>query len=102
MKELNLVCWDVRTREVGIKEVNQEFSPKDIELIRRDYFANESWETFLSYEDPHQDTLIGLLRLRKLGAKRFMKELQGKVSMVRELHVYGSVVPIHARDPKKF
>lgn len=22
--------------------------------------------------------------------------------MVRELHVYGSVVPIHARDPKKF
>lgn len=102
MKELNLVCRDVRTREVGIKEVNQELNPKDIELLRRDYFANESWETFLSYEDPHQDTLIGLLRLRKLGAKRFMKELQGKVSMVRELHVYGSVVPIHARDPKKF
>ncbi len=22
--------------------------------------------------------------------------------MVRELHVYGSVVPIHERDPKKF
>jgi len=22
--------------------------------------------------------------------------------MVRELHVYGSVVPIHSRDPKKF
>lgn len=40
MKELNLVCRDVRTREVGIKEVNKEFSPKDIELIRRDYFAN--------------------------------------------------------------
>lgn len=102
MKELNLVCRDVRTREVGIKEVNHEFSPKDIELIRRDYFANDNWETFLSYEDPHNDTLIGLLRLRKLGKKRFMKELEGKVSMVRELHVYGSVVPIHARDPKKF
>lgn len=25
-----------------------------------------SWETFLSYEDPEQDILIGLLRLRKL------------------------------------
>ncbi len=42
-------------------------SPKDSELIRRDYVANMEWETFLSYEDPHNDQLIGLLRLRKLG-----------------------------------
>ncbi len=42
-------------------------SPKDTELIRRDYFANNGWETFLSYEDPHSDQLIGLLRLRKVG-----------------------------------
>jgi len=40
--------------------------------------------------------LIGLLRLRKLGEKVFMKELEGECSMVRELHVYGSVVPVHA------
>ena len=26
-----------------------------------------SWETFLSYEDPEKDILIGLLRLRKVG-----------------------------------
>ena len=26
----------------------------------------------------------------------------GSVSIVRELHVYGSVVPIHSRDPSKF
>ena len=102
MKELNLVCRDVRTREVGIKEIHKKLKPEDVELIRRDYTANGSWETFLSYEDPHQDTLIGLLRLRKLGDKKFMKELEGDVSMIRELHVYGSVVPIHARDPKKF
>ena len=30
------------------------------ELIRRDYVANGGWETFLSYEDPEQDILIGL------------------------------------------
>jgi len=102
MKEMNLACRDVRTREVGIKEVHTKLLPKDVELIRRDYYANGSWETFLSYEDPHQDTLIGLLRLRKAGSKKFMKELQGEVAIVRELHVYGSVVPIHSRDPKKF
>ncbi len=29
-------------------------------------------------------------------------ELKGGVSVVRELHVYGSVVPVSARDPVKF
>jgi elongator complex protein 3 len=28
--------------------------------------------------------------------------LKGGVSIVRELHVYGSVVPVSARDPTKF
>ena len=53
MKEMNLACRDVRTREVGIKKIHTNRLPDDIELIRRDYFANESWETFISYEDPH-------------------------------------------------
>lgn len=72
------------------------------ELIRRDYVANGGWETFLSYEDPEQDILIGLLRLRKCAADSFRPELKGGCSIVRELHVYGSVVPVHARDPTKF
>ena len=42
-----------------------------MELIRRDYFANEGWETFLSYEDPEQDILVGLLRLRKPSNEAF-------------------------------
>jgi len=29
-------------------------------------------------------------------------ELKEKTSIVRELHVYGSVVPVSARDPTKF
>ena len=73
-----------------------------VELIRRDYTANGGWETFLSYEDPQQDILIGLLRLRKCSSNTFRPELKGDVSIVRELHVYGSAVPVHARDPKKF
>lgn len=71
-------------------------------MIRRDYVANGGWETFLSYEDPEQDILIGLLRLRKCSEETFRPELKGGVSIVRELHVYGSVVPVHARDPTKF
>ncbi len=64
--------------------------------------ANGSWETFLSYEDPEQDILIGLLRLRRCSPQSFRPELKGGVSIVRELHVYGSVVPVSSRDPSKF
>lgn len=71
--------------------------------VRRDYTANGGWETFLSYEDPDQDILVGLLRLRKCSNETFRKELVGqKTSIVRELHVYGSVVPVESLDPAKF
>jgi elongator complex protein 3 len=85
-----------------------------VELIRRDYTANGGWETFLSYEDPEKDILVGLLRLRKCSDEgTFRPELVrrpvgegeeegGTVSIVRELHVYGTAIPVHGRDPTKF
>lgn len=80
-----------------------------MELLRRDYTANGGWETFLSYEDPERDILIGLLRLRKCSDEgTFRPELvkkdgdEGGCSIVRELHVYGTAVPVHGRDPTKF
>ena len=102
MKDLGSKCRDVRTREVGIQEIHNKVKPNEVELIRRDYFANEGWETFLSYEDPEQDILVGLLRLRKPSEEVFRPELKNGVSVVRELHVYGSVVPVAGRDPSKF
>ena len=65
---------------------------------------NIGWETFLSYEDPVSDILIGLLRLRKVSETgAFRPEMKGfRCSIVRELHVYGSAVPIQSRDPTKF
>ena len=115
MRDLGLECRDVRTREVGIQDIHHQVQPEEVELIRRDYTANGGWETFLSYEDPTQDILIGLLRLRKC-ASPFRPELKpmipdpndpekkivGQCSIVRELHVYGTAVPIHSRDPTKF
>eukprot|EP01041_Mallomonas_annulata_P006229 gene6229-12617_t len=103
MTELDLTCRDVRSREVGMKQIHQRSSPDQVELIRRDYTANGGWETFLSYEDPVADILVGLLRLRKISDQSFREEMKcGQCSMVRELHVYGSAVPVQARDPTKF
>ncbi|XP_004083723.1 elongator complex protein 3 [Oryzias latipes] len=102
MKDMGTQCRDVRTREVGIQEIHHKVRPYQVELVRRDYVANGGWETFLSYEDPEQDILIGLLRLRRCSPQSFRPELKGGVSIVRELHVYGSVVPVSSRDPSKF
>uniref|UniRef100_A0A914HS45 Elongator complex protein 3 n=1 Tax=Globodera rostochiensis TaxID=31243 RepID=A0A914HS45_GLORO len=102
MKQLGVKCRDVRTREVGIQEIHEKVRPYQVELVRRDYTANGGWETFLSYEDIDQDILIGMLRLRKCSNKVHRAELKGAVSIVRELHVYGTAVPVASRDPTKF
>lgn len=106
MQELGLKCRDVRTREIGIVQQQQQQSPTQVqhfELVRRDYVANGGWETFIAYEDPEADVLIGLVRLRKPSAVAFRPEiLHQRASIVRELHVYGSSVPMHSRDPTKF
>ncbi|KAI9862898.1 MAG: Elongator subunit [Trichoglossum hirsutum] len=104
MKDFGTTCRDVRTREVGINEVKHKIRPNQVELVRRDYTANGGWETFLAYEDPKQDILIALLRLRRCSSTHtFRPELVSQPSsLVRELHVYGSAVPVHVRDPRKF
>merc|ERR1712151_850189 len=105
MHDLDLPCKDIRSREVGIKQISENILPQNIELVRRDYVANGGWETFLTYEDPKLDILIGLLRLRKPSPIAFRKEItqtQLPSSIIRELHVYGTAVPVSGRDPTKF
>lgn len=113
MKDMGLKCRDVRTREVGMQEIHnkvkkkkgmimEQISPNEIELIRRDYSANEGWETFLAYEDPHQDILIGLLRLRKCPKDCFREELRDGCSIIRELHVYGTALKVQGKDMEKY
>lgn len=83
------------TDRVLLRPANSQ--PDELELIRRDYTANGGWETFLSYEDPERDILVGLLRLRKCTKEgTFREELvkDGQASMVRELHGAFSLFPI--------
>ena len=103
MREQDLPCLDIRMREVGMKQIHQAVTPDQVELVRRDYVANGGWETFLSYEDPLQDILIGLLRLRKVSSAAWLKEVaEVPSSIIRELHVYGTAVAVSARDPTRF
>ncbi|KAG6386787.1 hypothetical protein SASPL_151961 [Salvia splendens] len=100
LRELALARMD----DLGLKcrdDIHHKIKPEEVQLVRRDYSANEGWETFLSYEDTRQDILVGLLRLRKCGKNVTCPELTGKCSIVRELHVYGTAVPVHGRDADK-
>lgn len=103
LRDWNLPCLDIRSREVGMKQIHSQVTPEQVELVRRDYVANGGWETFLAYEDPMQDILIGLLRLRKASSAAFKPEIATvPTSIIRELHVYGTAVAVSARDPTRF
>eukprot|EP00588_Corethron_pennatum_P004021 CAMPEP_0194294728 /NCGR_PEP_ID=MMETSP0169-20130528/51473_1 /TAXON_ID=218684 /ORGANISM="Corethron pennatum, Strain L29A3" /LENGTH=563 /DNA_ID=CAMNT_0039043673 /DNA_START=213 /DNA_END=1904 /DNA_ORIENTATION=+ len=103
MRDLDVPCKDIRSREVGMKQIHERVLPENVELVRRDYVANGGWETFLSYEDVEQDILIGLLRLRKASKVAFRPEITAMPSsIVRELHVYGTAVGVSERDATKF
>jgi elongator complex protein 3 len=58
-------------------------------LMRRDYEASGGKEVFLSFEDK-DETLFGLLRMRVGSSAVGNRDL----AMVRELHVFGSEVPL--------
>jgi len=57
--------------------------------------ASEGEEIFISAEDPVNDVLVGYLRLRIPSEKAHRPEIIPDItSIVRELHVYGSLVPV--------
>ena len=74
-------CHCIRCREAGLRHLHQG----QVRLEQMHYAACGGQEHFLSFAGP-DDTLIGFLRLRLSAAAR-----------VRELHVYGPMLPIGSR-----
>ena len=88
-------CRCIRCRESGHKPGHA--SNALLKLKRTDYEASKGHEIFLSFEDEETDTLHGFLRLRIPSGEEHRPEMkQEKTSLVRELHVYGQVVPVGA------
>src|SRR4030066_1372374 len=90
-------CRCIRCREVGHREAVDNVKPDldKVKLLRTTYEASEGEEVFLSAEDPENDVLIGYLRLRIPSSKAHRTEIAaGPAAVVRELHVYGSLVPV--------
>ncbi len=95
-------CRCIRCREVG-HQIRKGTHPSldDIELVRREYDASGGKEIFLSYEDTSQDIILGFLRLRHPSKDRLISGVEEKpFSIIRELHIYGSIVGI-GYNPKQ-
>jgi elongator complex protein 3 len=89
-------CRCIRCREVGHTTLKgREVNEKDIELTVETYQACGGKEHFIAFEDLSNDMLIGFARLR-FPASSHRPELQDS-ALLRELHVYGSIVPVGKR-----
>ncbi|MDH5365289.1 MAG: GNAT family N-acetyltransferase, partial [Dehalococcoidia bacterium] len=90
MNEFGLHCRCIRCREYGHR-VRDGWMIGEPWLFRMDYETYGGKEIFLSYEDANE-TLFGLLRLR---VNSELSPLKGEGGVrVRELHVFGSEVPL--------
>jgi elongator complex protein 3 len=90
-------CRCIRCREVGHKVISNEKRSglDEAELTLMTYDASGGKEVFISFEDKKNDVLIGYLRLRIPSDKAFKPEISAVPSgIVRELHVYGPLVPV--------
>ncbi|MEO9365881.1 MULTISPECIES: tRNA uridine(34) 5-carboxymethylaminomethyl modification radical SAM/GNAT enzyme Elp3 [Candidatus Nitrosocaldus] len=111
LREQGLKCRCIRCREAGLNYASNigttnttttSIDPSRAVLLREDYDAGNGREVFLSYEDPEQDLLFGFLRLRKVSSYAHRDEVKGNSNntcIVRELHVYGQVLPLHKHYP---
>jgi elongator complex protein 3 len=93
MKRRNLNCRCIRCREVGHRQIQNH--SKNIQLERTDYSSSGGDEVFLSFENRASDSISGFLRLRIPSGNEYRPEIRNtRAALVRELHVYGMVVPV--------
>jgi elongator complex protein 3 len=103
LREQNLHCRCIRCREVGHRWLKDHIKPdmNKVEIKTTKFPASEGTDIFISAEDPQNDILIGYLRLRIPSTKAHRPEITADPSsIIRELHVYGPVVPVGKHQAK--
>ena len=101
LKEQGGQCKCIRCREVGHRLAVDNVKPdlEKVKILTHRYEASEGTELFISAEDPENDVLLGYLRMRIPSIKAHRPEITEVPSaIVRELHVYGPLVPVGKRS----
>jgi len=103
LREQNMRCRCIRCREVGHRWLTDKIEPdpEKIKILTNKERASIGEEIFISAEDPENAVLVGYLRLRIPSEEAHRLEINSEpCSIVRELHVYGPLVPVGKRLPK--
>jgi elongator complex protein 3 len=98
-----LRCRCIRCREAGHRMLkdNVKPDPEKIEILATKQQANGGEDVFISTEDTENDVLVGYLRLRIPSEEAHRPEISCEpCAIVRELHVYGTLVPV-GKHPAK-
>ncbi len=94
-------CQCIRCREVGHRSAVDHIEPnlEKVKILTQRYEASEGQEFFISAEDIENNILLGYLRMRVPSTKAHRSEITTLPSaVVRELHVYGPLVPVGKRS----
>jgi len=97
LREQKTRCRCIRCREVGHRLLTDKVKPdpNNIKISTIKEKVSKGEEIFISAEDPINDVLVGYLRLRIPSEKAHRPEIIPEAtSIVRELHVYGLLVPV--------
>ena len=99
LHEMSDDCKCIRCREVGHKAAHG-ITPniENVKLLKEEYNAGKGREIFLSFEDVKKNILIGFLRMRIPSKKAHRPEINDKTAIIRELHVYGSMMPLGEKE----
>ena len=95
-KERNVQCKCIRCREPRSKDFT-EFNIENVSIKKTIYTASGGTEIFLQAVDKEHDMLLAFSRIR-VPFKPFRPEITKNSAGIRELHVYGSAVPIGTSD----
>jgi len=90
MKDRGVACRCIRCREA--KEQQLRINNYKLRIIK--YKASSGMEYFLSYESRDGKILYGFCRLRLVNVKSPQPPLLKGAALIRELHVYGELVPV--------
>jgi elongator complex protein 3 len=97
LKEDGAACRCIRCREIGhVPSPKDGIDDMSVEFKEIIYAASGGTEHFMSFEIPGIDSIVGYARLRIPGDSAV------DAALLRELHVYGQMVPINGKAGKRW
>jgi elongator complex protein 3 len=96
-REKGFSCRCIRCREVALDSPQSNEIDGEIRYVEESYAASGGTEVFGSYEYSRTGRLVSFVRMRAPSERAHRREMEGSC-VVRELRVYGRLVPVGERD----